>query len=75
MVRHSGIPMFNEFNADVLTVSRRLGHSGPDITLKYYAHMWPRGDEWLVNKMDGNIKVNLSPKDLVQFSGNQSYKA
>lgn len=75
-LRHSHVSyLINEFNADVLTVSRRLGHSSPDITLKYYAHMWPRGDEWLVNKMDGNIEVNLSPKDLVQFGGNQSYKA
>lgn len=29
----------NEFNADVVVVSRRLGHSSPEITLKHDAYL------------------------------------
>lgn len=42
--------LINEFNADVLVVSRRLGHSSPAITLKHYAHLWSRNDEHLQKK-------------------------
>lgn len=37
--------LINEFNADILVVSRRLNHSSPEITLKHYAHFWSRKDE------------------------------
>lgn len=36
--------LINEFNADILVVSRQLNHSSPEITLKYYAHFWIRKD-------------------------------
>ncbi len=50
----------NEFNADVLVVSRKLGHSSSEINLKHYAHLWSRNDEPLAEKMKGNIKLNFS---------------
>ena len=74
-LRHSHVSyLINEFNADVLMVSRRLGHSSPEITLKYYAHLWPRNDEWIVQQMAKNIKVKLSDKPLVDFIGNANVR-
>lgn len=71
-LRHSHVSyLINEFNADVLTVSRRLGHSGPDITLKYYAHLWNRNDDFLAKQMANNISVRTSSKNQVGFHGNQ----
>lgn len=49
----------NEFNAEVLVVSRRLGHR----TLKHYVHLWSRNDEPLAEKMAANIKFNFSKEN------------
>lgn len=74
-LRHSHVSyLINEFNADVLTVSRRLGHSGPDITLKHYSHLWNRNDDGLAKLMTGNIKVNFADKTKVNFNGNHLFK-
>lgn len=74
-LRHSHVSyLINEFNADVLTVSRRLGHSGPEITLKYYAHLWSCNDEPLAEKMSGNLKIKFAKNSLVKFNGNQSVR-
>jgi integrase len=71
-LRHSHVSyLINELNADVLTISRRLGHSGPDITLKYYAHMWNRNDEGLINDMANGIDIDNSQAKPLDFSGNQ----
>lgn len=71
-LRHSNVSyLINEFNADVLTVSRRLGHSGPDITLKYYSHLWPRNDESIADKMEGNIVFKKAKENRLAFNGNQ----
>lgn len=74
-LRHSNVSyLINEFNADVLTVSRRLGHSGPDITLKYYSHLWPRNDERIADEMEGNIKFKPATENQLNFTGNQNVK-
>lgn len=64
----------NEFNADVLVVSRRLGHSSPEITLKHYAHLWSRNDEPFAEKMKGNVKLNFSKETYIDFNGNQDMR-
>ncbi|WP_459208548.1 tyrosine-type recombinase/integrase [Limosilactobacillus albertensis] len=72
-LRHSHVSyLINEFNADVLTVSRRLGHSSPEITLKYYAHLWPRNDETIADEMEGNIKFQPAKENRLRFTGNQN---
>ena len=74
-LRHSHVSyLINEFNADVLTVSRRLGHSSPEITLKHYSHLWNRNDDGLAELMTGNINFNFSNIRKVKFNGNQSVK-
>ncbi|MFD1485264.1 tyrosine-type recombinase/integrase [Lacticaseibacillus baoqingensis] len=74
-LRHSHVSyLINEFNANVLHVSKRLGHSSPEITLKHYSHLWSRGDEELAAKMSGNIKFDSATESGVDFNGNQSIK-
>lgn len=74
-LRHSHVSyLINEFNADVLIVSRRLGHSGPDITLKHYSHLWNRNDDSLAQLMAGNIKIKFSTDTIKRFNGNQMFK-
>ncbi|MCG5105368.1 site-specific integrase [Oceanobacillus sp. APA_J-5(13-2)] len=74
-LRHSHVSyLINEFNADILVVSKRLGHSSPEITLKHYAHLWGRNDESIAEKMSGNIKFNFAKETLIDFNGNQNIK-
>lgn len=74
-LRHSHVSyLINEFNTDVLTISRRLGHSSPEITLKHYAHLWSRNDEEVVDKMKGNIHFKEAKKSGTNFNGNQAIK-
>ncbi|MCH4009646.1 tyrosine-type recombinase/integrase [Companilactobacillus sp.] len=74
-LRHSHVSyLINEFNASVLLVSKRLGHSSPEITLKHYAHLWSRNDEELAEMMTGNIHYTTAEKPINKFNGNQSIK-
>lgn len=71
-LRHSHVSyLINEFNADVLIVSKRLGHSDPSISLKHYGHLWHTNDQQLTDKMTGNIQINTAKSKLVHFNGNQ----
>ena len=74
-LRHSHVSyLINEFNADILIVSKRLGHSSPDMTLKHYAHLWGRNDEGIAEQMTGNVTFNSPEKSLIHFNGNQVVK-
>ncbi|WP_430607193.1 hypothetical protein IGJ55_000329 [Enterococcus sp. AZ170] len=75
-LRHSHVSyLINEFNADILVVSRRLGHSSPEITLKHYAHLWSRNDEGIAEQMTGNIQFTFAKESKVAiFNGNQAVK-
>ncbi|CIP33351.1 ICEBs1 integrase [Streptococcus pneumoniae] len=72
-LRHSHASyLINELNASVLIVSKRLGHSSPEITLRHYAHMWSGVDKELADNMTGLISIRHAPKSLVHFNGNQA---
>lgn len=75
-LRHSHVSyLINEFNADILVVSQRLGHSSPEITLKHYAHLWSKNDEGIADQMTDNIKFTFAKKSQVpSFTGNQAVK-
>ena len=50
-LRHSHASyLINEHNADILVISKRLGHSSPEITLKHYSH----------DMITGNIKIKFN---------------
>lgn len=72
-LRHSHASyLINELNASVLIVSKRLGHSSPEITLRHYAYMWSGVDKELANQMAGLIKINYAKTSKINFSGNQA---
>ena len=74
-LRHSHASyLINEHNIDVLVISRRLGHSSPEITLKYYAHLWSRNDESVAQAIEDDITIKHSIESKVKFKGNQSIK-
>jgi integrase len=43
-LRHTHASQLIASGIDIVTVSKRLGHSKPDITLRVYAHMFKDGD-------------------------------
>jgi len=72
-LRHSHASyLINELNASVLIVSKRLGHSSPEIILKHYAHMWSGVDKELANEMTGLINIQHAKNTKVNFNGNQA---
>lgn len=75
-LRHSHASyLINEFNISILILSKRLGHSSPEITLKHYAHLWTGADEQITLEMAGNIVYNKPTESYVNFNGNQSLKS
>lgn len=74
-LRHSHASyLINEFNVSVLVLSKRMGHSSPEITLKYYAYMWHGADIAIAEKMSSNIKVKTAEYTQIKFNGNQAIK-
>lgn len=74
-LRHSHASyLINEFNVSVLILSKRMGHSSPEITLKHYSHMWSGVDEHIAEEMAGNIKIQTAEKSGITFNGNQAIK-
>ena len=43
-LRHTHASQLIEAGVDIVTISKRLGHSSPDVTLRVYAHMFRRDD-------------------------------
>lgn len=71
-LRHSHASyLIAELGADVLTVSKRLGHSSPDVTLRYYSHMFARNDELIADKMVGSMNLTPAKQSRIKFNGNQ----
>lgn len=74
-LRHSHVSfLINELNASVLVVSKRLGHSSPEITLKHYAHLWRGIDDAVAESMAGVIKIETATSKQFTFVGNQAVK-
>jgi len=74
-LRHSHASyLINEFNISVLILSKRIGHSSPEITLKHYSHMWSGVDELIAEEMTGNINIRTAKKSGISFNGNQAVK-
>ncbi|GIN59726.1 site-specific integrase [Lederbergia ruris] len=74
-LRHSHASyLINEFNVSVLILSKRMGHSSPEITLKHYSHMWSGVDELIAEEMTGNINIRTAEKSSISFNGNQAVK-
>ena len=74
-LRHSHASyLINEFNVSVLVLSKRLGHSSPEITLKHYSHLWGGLDADIAEQIAGNITIKTAGQNQVRFVGNQAVK-
>jgi integrase len=73
-LRHSHASyLINEFNVSVLVLSKRMGHSSPEVTLKHYAHMYSGADRELAKIMAGHVKRDSAKETkIVNFNGNQN---
>lgn len=72
-LRHSHASyLINEFNVSVLVLSKRLGHSSPEITLRHYAHMYVGADKELAQMMSVHITYAAPKESKVKFNGNQT---
>jgi integrase len=72
-LRHSHASyLINEFNVSVLILSKRLGHSSPEITLRHYAHLYVGADRELAQMMSGHISFSTPAESQVNFNGNQA---
>ncbi|GGL63078.1 tyrosine-type recombinase/integrase [Sporolactobacillus putidus] len=75
-LRHSHASyLINEFNVSVLILSKRMGHSSPEITLKHYSHLWSGADAQIAEEMTGNISIKTAKEKGFKFTGNQAIKA
>ena len=43
-LRHNHASQLIDANVDIVTISKRLGHAKPDITLRIYAHLFRKDD-------------------------------
>src|SRR5262245_8091648 len=43
-LRHTHASQLIDQGVDIVTISKRLGHSKPDITLRIYAHLFQKND-------------------------------
>jgi integrase len=51
-LRHSHASALIASGADIVTVSRRLGHSSPNVTLSVYSHLFSKDDAMVVDAID-----------------------
>jgi integrase len=51
-LRHSHASALIAAGTNVVTVSRRLGHGSPTVTLGVYAHLFDKGDEAAAQAID-----------------------
>lgn len=71
-LRHSHASLLiNKLNVSVLILSKRLGHSSPEITLKHYSHLWGNNDRSIADMITGNINIKFSNESKSKFTGNQ----
>ncbi|HBI2045582.1 TPA: site-specific integrase [Enterococcus faecalis] len=74
-LRHSHASyLINDLNANVLVLSKRMGHSSPEITLRHYSHLWSGVDKELALEMTGKIAIKPAQQKFFYFNGNQAVK-
>ncbi len=59
--RHTHAGQLIRLNFDVLTISRRLGHSSASITLDTYGHLFKGSDERAAERIDDAFSKALDP--------------
>jgi integrase len=55
-LRHTHASQLISAGVDIVTISKRLGHSKPDITLRVYAHMFKKDDSKAADAINAALK-------------------
>lgn len=56
-LRHSHVSALIAKGVDVLTISRRIGHASPVVTLRTYAHMFQQTDTVAASAIEAALKA------------------
>jgi integrase len=54
-LRHSHTSMLVDAGVDIVTISRRLGHASPNVTLAVYAHLFRQRDDKAANAINSAL--------------------
>jgi hypothetical protein len=63
-LRHSAVPLWIAMGANLLQVSRWLGHSTVQITADVYGHLFPETNDLVIGRLDKALQASLpTPTD------------
>jgi integrase len=60
-LRHTHASALIAAGVDIVTISRRLGHSSPDITLRVYSHLFDKTDTAAADAIEKVLGANRVP--------------
>jgi integrase len=58
-LRHSAVPLWVAMGANLLQVSRWLGHTTVQITADVYGHLFPETNDLVINRLDKALRAAL----------------
>ena len=58
-LRHSAVPLWISMGANLLQVSRWLGHSSVQITADVYGHLFPETNDLVISRLDKALRQSL----------------
>jgi len=71
-LRHSAVPLWVAMSANLLQVSRWLGHSTVQITADVYGHLFPETNDLVIGRLDKALRAALphptDPMDTIDDS-------
>jgi integrase len=63
-LRHSAVPLWIAMGANLLQVSRWLGHSTVQVTADVYGHLFPETNDLVISRLDKTLRAALpTPAD------------
>ena len=71
-LRHSAVPLWVAMGANLLQVSRWLGHSTVQITADVYGHLFPETNDLVIGRLDRALRDALPRSDEQLTTGNAS---
>jgi integrase len=65
-LRHSAVPLWISMGANLLQVSRWLGHCTVQITVDVYGHLFPETNDLVIGRLDHALRAALpQPADTI----------
>jgi integrase len=62
-LRHSAVPLWISMGANLLQVSRWLGHSSVQITADVYGHLFPETNDLVISRLDRALRESIPAVD------------